>query len=133
MASSIVVKVPTFISIYKAGTMDGFAKGALFGECVLYSNAAFYGVLMGYDFSAWGETGFQLVQAWLMVILYFRYSNPKDLRATDVLIPLACYGAYLSIVFGALEREQYGYLPKANWPMVILTRGIQIKVSKREF
>jgi len=32
------------------------------GEVLLFSNAAFYGVRMGFDFGAYGETLIQLVQ-----------------------------------------------------------------------
>jgi len=42
--------------------MSGFAPGAVMGEVLLFSNAAFYGVRMGFDFGAYGETLIQLVQ-----------------------------------------------------------------------
>lgn len=109
--------------------MEGFAKGAILGEVMLFSNAAFYGVKMNYAFSAYGETVFQLVQSILMVCLFYMYKPPKYL--TGYVQPLGVYAAYLAVVFLWLPQEHAHFLPKLNWPMVIWTRGSQIASNYR--
>lgn len=107
--------------------MKGFALGSVMGEVILFSNAAFYGVKMGFPFPSYGETVIQLAFAIVMAVIFTIYNPPKNIAGYAM--PIMGYAGYLVVVFGLLPVEMAWVLPRLNWPMVIYTRGTQIMMN----
>lgn len=132
--ASCVNKAPILRNILLSrGTVVGLSTVAIYGEIILYSNAAFYNVLRGNPFSAYGETLTVLLQSMIIVVLLWRYESGKNnalgrcrwLR-NDVVSALVAYGAYLFGVFYVLTPATHYVLMVYN-PLVLLSsRGTQI-------
>jgi len=125
--ASLLVKLPTFVNIFKSGSAAGFAMTSVYLDCILYSNASLYGYLMHYPPTAYGETAAQAVQAFIMVALVWFYTD--SLKPHIMAPPILCYMVYLYIVFALLPPSMYILLPRLNWPVVILNRGSQIHLN----
>ena len=121
---SCIIKLPTFRNILKNKSAEGFAFLALYGEVLMFTNAASYGLLMGYPFAVFGETLTQLLQSCFMVVLIWNYS--RTVHVSSKVFAIACYFVYLASIYLLLPDTYYWILPRLNWPMVILTRGAQI-------
>ena len=132
LLSSLLVKAPTLLAIIQSKKAVGLSPTSVYLDCILYSNAAFYGLLSGYPFSAWGETLLVLVQSGIMVVLLWMYGGEKGgqkVGFATVAPPVAVYALYLFVVFAVLPPEYYYFLPRSNWPVIFVTRGSQIRLN----
>lgn len=103
---------------------------------ILYSNAAFYGIVRDIPFTAWGENGVMTLQALWICVLYWRYFNlseslskEKDLSSISIqhkLQAILCYCIYICIILFLLPSEYAYILQVLNWPVLIYARGAQI-------
>jgi hypothetical protein len=75
----------------------GLSVVASYGEVILYSNAAFYNILRGNPFTAYGETFSVLLQTMVVISLIWAY-EPKIGKA-DIVAAVAAYCTYLFGVF----------------------------------
>ncbi len=126
IGSACVIKFPTFMNVFKNKSTFGISPLSVYIETLMYSNAASYGILMGYPFSAWGETGIQVIQCMIMCSLIWFYTP-----ATRKNIPVAVviYALYIAFVYMILPSDYYQWLPRMNYPSVIMSRGLQIKLN----
>ena len=60
LIASVIIKAPVIHSIISSSSVDGISFASLMGECVMFSNATFYGLRQGYDFTAYGEAAIQV-------------------------------------------------------------------------
>ena len=56
IVTSCINKAPVLRNILKSKSGAGLSVGGSYGEVILYSNAAFYNILRGNPFTAYGET-----------------------------------------------------------------------------
>ena len=70
---------------------------AAYGEVILYSNAAFYNILRGNPFTAYGETCLVLLQTLVVIGLIWVYES--KIGKANIAVALAAYCAYLVAVF----------------------------------
>jgi hypothetical protein len=92
-------------NIVASRSVAGLSPTAIYGEMILYSNAAFYNVLGGNPFSAYGETFTVLLQTMVVAILFWIYDE-NDRGRRDAAFASAAYCAYLYGVFYG-ERDYY--------------------------
>jgi hypothetical protein len=112
--TSCVNKAPVIRNIIKSGSRSvttGLSLMAMYGEIILYSNAAFYNVLRDNPFSAYGETLTVLLQTMIVVLLLWYYESLRKegennsglilplMMRKDVLFALLAYCVYLYVVF----------------------------------
>ena len=96
--ASCANKAPVIRNIVASGSVAGLSATAIYGEIILYSNAAFYNVLGGNPFSAYGETFTVLLQTMVVAVLFWMYGASNRGRR-DAAFALAAYCAYLFGVF----------------------------------
>jgi mannose-P-dolichol utilization defect protein 1 len=66
---STTVKLPTIRNIVSAKSAEGISMTSSYLDVILYSNACFYGLLMGFPLTAFGETLSQLMQCLVVVFV----------------------------------------------------------------
>lgn len=117
--ASCVNKAPVIRNLIKSGSsVTGLSLMAMYGEIILYSNAAFYNVLRDNPFSAYGETLTVLLQTMIVVLLLLYYESSRKeeennsgllmmMMRKDVIFALLAYCAYLYVVFYGKEEIQH--------------------------
>ena len=95
--ASCINKAPVIRNILKSKSVAGLSVAASYGEVIMYSNAAFYNILRGNPFTAYGETFSVLLQTMIVLTLVWSY-DPKIGR-TNVALALVAYATYLFVVF----------------------------------
>lgn len=93
----------------------------------MYSNAAFYNILQGNPFTAYGETFMVLLQTMFVVTLV--WAHAPNVGRSSVALALVGYYTYLFVVFKVLSTNtQYQYMLMVYNPIVLVgTRGAQIR------
>ena len=119
-------KAPIFFNIYKTQSGAGISMGSVYAESIMYSNAAFYGILRGNPFTSWGENGIVTIQTLGVVIMLWKYKSDPAISMTQRIMALILYVAYATSVFTFLEPHQYHYLHMCNWGALLYARGSQI-------
>ena len=113
--ASCVNKAPVIRNIVKSGSgVTGLSLMAMYGEIILYSNAAYYNILRDNPFSAYGETLTVLIQTTIVVSLLWYYESRDEgsgggwllmLMRKDVIFALLAYCAYLYVVFYGKRKK----------------------------
>ena len=130
LLSAVLIKVPTVLSVVSSASVDGISLQSLMGEVLMFSNAAFYGLRQAYDFTAFGDAAIQLVGAYIMFFLYLHFTGA--LKAPGkVLPPMLGYASYLALVFVIIPQDYVHWLIRANYPMVVFTRGSQFWLNHK--
>ena len=112
--ASCANKAPVIRNIVASRSVAGLSPTAIYGEIILYSNAAFYNVLGGNPFSAYGETFTVLLQTLVVAILFWIYDARDNRGRRDAVFASAAYCAYLFGVFHG-ERDCYPIRAPAVW------------------
>lgn len=118
-------KAPILINVLKTGSVAGLSTGAVYGEVIMYCNSAFYGILRGNPFTAYGENAVVALQTAVMATLIWKYREPA-VTMPQRLAAAAGFATYTFVVFRVLTPEQYPMLVTANLPVLIYSRGSQI-------
>jgi hypothetical protein len=95
--SSCINRAPVIRNILQSKSVAGLSVAASYGEVILYSNAAFYNILRGNPFTAYGETLSVLLQTMVVISLIWAY-EPK-IGKLNIVATLAAYLMYLVVVF----------------------------------
>lgn len=95
--ASCINKAPVIRNILQSKSVAGLSVAASYGEVILYSNAAFYNILRGNPFTAYGETFLVLLQTMVVISLIWAY-EPKIGKA-NIVAALFAYCIYLFVVF----------------------------------
>lgn len=119
-------KAPLFVNVLKSKSVAGLSTAAVYGEVLLYSNAAFYGVLRGNPFTAWGETGAIVVQSIVMAFFVWHYKDDPRISFQEKALAVAVYAGYIFGVLVILPPDSYYLLQASNWPVLVYSRGSQI-------
>mmetsp|Transcript_37946 Transcript_37946/g.113364 ORF Transcript_37946/g.113364 Transcript_37946/m.113364 type:complete len:260 (-) Transcript_37946:168-947(-) len=123
MMGACLNKLPLYINVLKTGSVAGMSPGAVYGETIMYANAAFYGLLRGNPFTAWGENGIMTLQAIGICFLLWKYKDEPKVDQNERLIAAAGFGAYVFVVTVILPPEHYYLLQASNWPVLLYSRG----------
>lgn len=102
---SCVNKAPVISNMIKSHSAAGLSVNAALGEVIMYSNAAFYNLLRGNPFTAYGETMSLVLQTLVIValIFWFRRSGSDKLGIGQFLVAVLAYLVYLFVVFRGLS------------------------------
>jgi hypothetical protein len=90
---------PVIRNIHSSKSVIGLSTTSSYGEVIVYSNAAYYNLLRGNPFTAYGEVFMVLMQNFIVVLLIWIYREPKIRIVADVILPLVGYLIYLFVVF----------------------------------
>merc|ERR1712157_366071 len=119
-------KTPILINIFQTKSTVGLSLGSCYGEVLLYSNAAFYGIIRNIPFTAWGENGIMTIQSILICILYWKLSTTSTISLQHKAMSILLYMFYIIIVFYLLPFQYAYILQVLNWPVLIYARCTQI-------
>lgn len=119
-------KAPVFFNILNTQSGAGISMGSVYAETIMYSNAAFYGVLRGNPFTSYGENLIVTLQTIGVVMILWKYKNDPAISISQRMMAIAFYIAYASAVFTLLEPDQFHYLHMCNWGALLYARGSQI-------
>ncbi len=122
---SMLNKAPLFINILKTKSVAGMSSSAVYSECIMYANAAFYSYLQGNPFAAYGETLLITIQTVGVILLMWQYKVEPKVSAKERMIVTALFAVYVSVVF-SIPAEKLYLLLSINMPVTIFSRGMQI-------
>jgi mannose-P-dolichol utilization defect protein 1 len=125
IVGSMLNKAPLFMNILKTKSVAGMSPPAVYSECLMYANAAFYSYLQGNPFTAYGETLLITIQSAIVILLMWKLKVEPKVSLQERFIVSACFAAYVSIVF-SLPADQRHLLLSINMPVTFFSRGSQI-------
>jgi mannose-P-dolichol utilization defect protein 1 len=125
---SFLNKTPIMVNILNSHSTEGLSRSATYGELLVYSNSAFYGLLQGYPLTAYGENSALLLQTLIIALMMWNFSkvSTKE-KVTVVLLSLV----YISVVTTFLPEKYYYLLMTSTWPLMLYSRGSQIAETYR--
>ena len=119
-------KAPIFFNIYRTKSGAGFTMSSVYAESIMYSNAAFYGILRGNPLTSFGENLIVTVQTLGVVMILWRFKSDPKVSITQRMVAFIAYCIYVFYVFTLLKPDQYHYLHMCNWGALTYARGSQI-------
>mmetsp|Transcript_3517 Transcript_3517/g.5994 ORF Transcript_3517/g.5994 Transcript_3517/m.5994 type:complete len:265 (-) Transcript_3517:1992-2786(-) len=120
---SFLNKAPIIVNIWNAQSAAGLAKASIYGDVIMYSNTALYGILQGFPVTAYGENLALLGQSLVIVVLAWKFSKTPF---TESLLAIVCIAAYWLGSMYVLPSE-YQYLLMASiTPVLLYSRGSQV-------
>lgn len=127
---SCLNKAPMIYNIWTSKSTQGLSGGALYGELLTVANASFYGLLMSYPITAYGEAIALGVQAFIIIMLNWVFADPP-VSMTEKVTAVGAAVAYLVGVLYLLPPEHYSLLMGMMWPLQVYAKGAQIYESFR--
>ncbi len=122
---SCLNKAPVILNIVNNNSVAGMSISSVYSETIMYSNSAFYSLLRGNPFTAYGETLILTFQSMMVSVLCWVHAVPR-ISIVQRLIATIAFGGYLFVVFCILKPEYYYLLLSLNLPVLIFSRGSQI-------
>lgn len=86
-------------NILKSKSAAGLSLAASYGEVIMYSNAAFYNILRGNPFTAYGETFVVQLQTMIIVGLIWLWKDDPKVGGDKIGAVLGAFMLYLFVVF----------------------------------
>ncbi|KAL3789925.1 hypothetical protein HJC23_010610 [Cyclotella cryptica] len=131
---SCINKAPVLSNMIASRSAAGLAVTAACGEVVMYSNAAFYNLLAGNPFTAYGETMVLVVQTIGIVILifWFRRDGTDRIELHQMGMVVAGYLIYLFVVFRVLTPDTQYILMVYNPVVLLISRGSQMLANHKQ-
>jgi len=127
---SCLNKAPMVYNIWTSKSTEGLSGGALYGEILSLANASFYGFLMSYPFTAYGEAIALAVQAFIIIMLNWVFAKPP-VSTNEKIAATGAAVAYVVVVLYILPPDQYSLLMGMMWPLQVYAKGAQIYESFR--
>lgn len=124
ISAAFLNKAPIFRNIFTNKSVVGLSTSAIYGEVIMYSNGALYGVLTKAPFTAYGETLCVASQTICLALLLWHYNKAST---TSKASAVGFYVAYLLLSILVLPPQYYSLLIVCNWPALIISRGSQIR------
>eukprot|EP00957_Ditylum_brightwellii_P034242 2596659-Ditylum_brightwellii.AAC.1 len=121
-----LVKLPILLNILKNKSVAGLSAGATYGEVIMYWNSAFYGILRGNPFTAYGENFAVAIQSLVITVMLWQFQKDPAFTMQQKATATTIFAGYVIFVLNALPEEYYYTLVAANWPALMYSRGSQI-------
>eukprot|EP00978_Attheya_sp_CCMP212_P047035 scaffold421190_cov50-Attheya_sp.AAC.4 len=119
-------KAPVFFNVLSTKSVAGLSISSVYAETIMYANAAFYGMLMEYPFTAYAENGGVCAQSIMVALLVWQYKDDPTVTMPQKMMASVAFGTYLWAVLIMLPQDMYHLLLTLNWPVLLYARGIQI-------
>ncbi|XP_063305885.1 mannose-P-dolichol utilization defect 1 protein [Pelobates fuscus] len=122
IVGSILVKVPQIIKIVRSGTAEGLSFNSVLLELLALTGTMVYSITRGFNFSAWGEVLFLIIQT---LIIGFLIQHLGGRTAWGTLL-LGIYFTVVAILLSPVTpMAVITGLQAFNMPAVIISRLIQ--------
>ena len=120
-------KAPVIRNILANKSTAGLARYSMYGDCIVYSNMAFYGIKEGHPLTAFGENVALLLQSLAIVLLIWKFENkPNSVGFMERAMAILFGVLYTLAIFLVLPNELNYLLISSTWPMYVSSRGSQI-------
>lgn len=123
-------KIPMILNMLQAKSSVGLSTTACYGEILMLTNSAAYGMLEGHPFTAYGETITLWIQSAVVVVLLWKYA-PKESSSSEPWQASIAFLVYTVSIFLFLPSAWNDYLISSQWPVMLYSRGNQILESMR--
>ena len=122
---SCLNKTPVMMNLYRSKSTSGMSLPSIYGEIIVYINAAFYGVLSGHPLTAYGENLALFFQSFIIVNLMWEYSQPAASLWERGIVNLFI-SIYIVFLLTMLPSTHYYLLMTSIMPVLLYSRGTQI-------
>lgn len=123
-------KAPVMLNLWRSKSTVGLSTISVYGETLVYVNAAVYGMLSGHPITAYGENLALFVQSLIIVFLMWEFSVPPASTFERGFVNLLM-AVYLTALYTALPKEYYYLLMTSIMPVLFYSRGSQILETMR--
>jgi mannose-P-dolichol utilization defect 1 len=121
-------KLPVIINMKNTKSATGLSVSSIYGETLVYTNCAAYGLLNNYPFSSWGENASLFVQTLVIVYLLWTYT---DVSLNERILVLLGGLLYIVSILAFLTTQHYYLLMASVMPILLVSRGSQILETMR--
>ena len=122
--SACLNKAPIIVNMWTARTAAGLAKASVYGDVIMYANAAIYGMLQGFPITAYGENVALLLQSFVVVALAWKFTPNQS--PLEPLVAILVFGMYYMGSVYVLPDEYQFVLTGSITPVLLYSRGFQI-------
>mmetsp|Transcript_4461 Transcript_4461/g.8569 ORF Transcript_4461/g.8569 Transcript_4461/m.8569 type:complete len:227 (-) Transcript_4461:19-699(-) len=131
IVGSCLNKAPLFLNIINTKSVAGMSPQAVYSECIMYANAAFYSYLQGNPFTAYGETLLITIQTVIVILLMWKFKVEPQVTMNERMIVTSICAVYISFVF-CIPTDKLYLLLSINVPVTVFSRGSQIYCYYKE-
>ncbi len=122
---SCLNKTPVMMNLYRSKSTSGMSLPSIYGEMIVYINAAFYGILSGHPLTAYGENLALFFQSFIIVNLMWEYSQPAASLLERGIVNLFV-SIYIVFLLTMIPPTHYYLLMTSIMPVLLYSRGTQI-------
>ena len=122
---SCLNKTPVMMNLFRSKSTSGMSLSSIYGEIIVYINAAFYGILSGHPITAYGENLALFAQSFIIVNLMWEYSQPVASLLERGIVNLLV-SLYIVFLLTTLPSTYYYLLMTSIMPVLLYSRGTQI-------
>lgn len=122
---SCLNKTPVMMNLYRSKSTSGMSLSSIYGEMIVYINAAFYGILSSHPITAYGENLALFLQSFIIVNLMWEYSQPVASLLERGIVNLVV-ALYIVFLLTILPPTYYYLLMTSIMPVLLYSRGTQI-------
>jgi mannose-P-dolichol utilization defect protein 1 len=125
---SCLNQIPVMINLYNSKSANGLSKSFLYGDVLIKTNAALYGYLGRFPWTAYGENVALSIQSLAVLLLAWHFA--KVTLAERALATVA--GVLYIVAVTRILDEGLRYLLLASiWPIMVYSRGSQVLETHR--
>jgi len=128
IGGSMLNKVPIMVNMMKNRSAAGIARNSLYGELIVYANAAMYSHLLGHPLTSYGENISLSIQNTALVVMTWNFLSKTDapVRSNEMITTSTFFVLYCIITLSFLPSEYRYLLMSSTWPVMSYARGSQI-------
>jgi len=128
---SCLNKMPIMLNIWNTKSTAGLSRTAVYGESIVYSNCALYGLLESFPISSYGENIAMTIQSVLIVILIWKFTDHPPVQMRERVLAVLFAILYVGAVVAWLPSQWHYLLMASIWPIQVVSRGSQIIQTHR--
>jgi hypothetical protein len=121
--ASCINKAPVIRNMLDSKSAAGLSRFSIYGDVLVSANGAFYGILEGHPFTAFGENCALVIQTIIIISLIWRFSR---VEGTEKVMSLGAAMLYLGVITLLLPKDMNYLLQASITPIYLYSRGLQI-------
>jgi len=128
ICGSMLNKVPIMVNMMNSQSAAGISRNSLYGEVMVYANAALYGHLLGHPFTAFGENVSLLLQNVILIIMTWNFlsKTANPVPSQEKILVTIGFLLYFVGVLNFLSANYFYLLVSSSWPVMLYARGSQV-------
>jgi mannose-P-dolichol utilization defect 1 len=122
IVASCINKAPVIRNILDSKSAAGLSRMSVYGDLLVSANGAFYGILEGHPFTAFGENCAIVIQTAIIVLLIWQFSRVQSSEKSMLAVLAALY----CVVIMVLPKDLNYLLQASITPIYLYSRGLQV-------